>query len=152
MHITHAIPSHAGVCFHLNWHTFLVPTQVLGKPVYFCCSYACASLVYRYIYACSHLPKSGSIKLSSALVWRERQKLLIYSCVCARAYVKLLKHSQQSTCLFLLGIGTSCSLTFWEVFKVHVLLEDDVRFYCHVWKLQSSMQIACRLAGGDIWL
>lgn len=78
--------------------------------------------------------KFGDIKLSSALICRERQELFIYSCVCVRAcaYVKRQKKSQQSTCFFLFGIGTSCSLTFREVFKVHVPLEDDVRFYCPV--------------------
>lgn len=76
------------------------------------------------------LSKFGHIKLSSALSCRERQKLFIRVCVCV--YVKLQKHSQQSRCFFLFGTGTSCSLTFREVFKVHVPLEDDVSFYCHV--------------------
>lgn len=89
------------------------------------------------------------VKLSQVQLWfveKDRNHLFICMCV----YVKL-KISQLPVG-FLFGVATSGSLTFREVFKVHIPIEDDVRVYCQVLKLQSSgMQVGGEGRGRDLF-
>lgn len=66
--------SHASMCFHQNWTTFLVPTQVLDGPVYFAVAMHVQVLCTDVFMHALTLSKFGHIKLRSALICRERQK------------------------------------------------------------------------------